>query len=137
MKTSNTASSLKRIKICLLAAIVCALIIGALAHRTPLAGSANGQPIGLSLFFRDEAAQPITLAGDSPRYLQEVDIVATVPTQGDQGIEPLIENSEFSSLDWSGAEMVEEDWRAAGGGWLHQHLRQYPSHPDRLRRRPG
>jgi predicted CXXCH cytochrome family protein len=116
MNIPNTASGLKRVKICLLAAVVCALIIGALAHRAQLAGSAGGQPVGLSLFFRDGAAQPITLAGDAPRYLQEIDIVATVPTQGDQGIEPLIQNSELSSLDWSGVEMVEEDWRAAGDG---------------------
>src|SRR5262245_26866164 len=116
MKTSITASKLKIVKLCLPTAVVCAIIIGALAHRSPLAGSAGEQSIGLSLFFRDGAAQPITLAGDAPRYLQEIDIVATVPTQGDQGIEPLIQNSELSSLDWTGVEMVEEDWRAAGDG---------------------
>jgi hypothetical protein len=116
MKTSNTASSLKRVKICLLAAAVCALIIGAQAHQARLAGSSGEQPVGLSIFFRDGAAAPITLVGDAPRYLQEIDIVATVPTQGDQGIEPLIQNSELASLDWSGVEMVEEDWRAAGDG---------------------
>src|SRR5262245_27756457 len=116
MNISNIASRLKRVKIGLLAAVVCALIIGAPAHQSQLAGSAGVQPIGLSLFFRDGAAQHITLAGDAPRYLQEIDIVATVPTQGDQGIEPLIHNSELASLDWSGVEMVEEDWRAAGDG---------------------
>jgi len=116
VKTSNTASSLKRVKIFLLTAVVCALVIGALINQAQLAGSAAGQPVGLSFFFQNGAAQPITLAGDAPRYLQEIDIVATVPTQGDQGIEPLIHNSELASLDWSGVEMVEEDWRAAGDG---------------------
>jgi hypothetical protein len=116
MKTSNTASSLRRVKSYLLAAAVCAFIIGASAHQAQLAGSAGGEPVGLSLFFRDGAPPPITLVGDAPRYLQEIDIVATVATQGDQGIEPLIENSELASLDWSGVNMVEEDWRAAGDG---------------------
>lgn len=90
-------------KIWLLTAAVCALIIGALAHQARLAGSARVEPVGLSLFFRDGAAAPITLVGDAPRYLQEIDIVATVPTQGDQGIEPLIQNIELASLDWLGA----------------------------------
>jgi hypothetical protein len=98
MKTSNAASSLKRVKICLIAAAVCALIIGAQARQARLAGSAWEQPVGLSLFFRDGAAAPITLVGDAPRDLQEIDIVATVPTQGDQGIEPLIQNSELTTL---------------------------------------
>jgi hypothetical protein len=102
---------LKIVKICLLAAVVCALLIGALAHQAQLAGSAGGQPVGLSLFFRDGAAQPITLVGDAPRYLQEIDIIATVATQGDQGIEPLIENSEFASLDWPGARTTRQ-WRS-------------------------
>ncbi|MGH9767358.1 MAG: hypothetical protein ACREAB_07985 [Blastocatellia bacterium] len=43
--------------------------------------------------------------------MQEIDIVASETTQIDQGIEPLIRDSEFSSLDWRGVKMVEEDWR--------------------------
>ena len=35
-------------------------------------------PVGLSLFFRDGAAPPVRPVGASPRYLQELDIVATV-----------------------------------------------------------
>ena len=54
--------------------------------------------------------------GDAPRYLQELDIVATVETPTDRGIEPIIENSDLSALDWRGVTMVEEDWRAAGDG---------------------
>jgi hypothetical protein len=69
MKTSNTASSFRRVKSCLLAAAVCAFIIGAPAHQAQLAGSASGESVGLSLFFRDGAAAPITLVGDAPRYL--------------------------------------------------------------------
>jgi len=69
MKNSNTASILKSVESCLLAVSVCAIIIGALAQQAQLAGPASGEPVGLSLFFRDGAAQPITLAGDAPRYL--------------------------------------------------------------------
>jgi hypothetical protein len=78
--------------------------------------TASAAPVGLSLLFQNGAMAPITLAGDAPRYLQEIDLVATVPTADDQGIQPLIDNSEFSSLDWTGVEMVEEDWRPAGDG---------------------
>ena len=73
-------------------------------------------PVGLSLLFQNSTMAPVTLAGDAPRYLQEIDVVASVPTQEDLGIQPLIEGSELASLDWSGVKMVEEDWRPAGDG---------------------
>jgi predicted CXXCH cytochrome family protein len=72
--------------------------------------------IGLSLFFQNGQMAPLTLVGDAPRYLQEIDIVATVETTTDRGIEPIIEDSDLSALDWSGITMVEEDWRPAGDG---------------------
>jgi len=64
--------------------------------------------IGLSLFFQNGQMAPLTLVGDAPRYLQEIDIVATVETTTDRGIEPIIEDSDLSALDWSGITMVEE-----------------------------
>jgi hypothetical protein len=85
-----------------------------------LSGAGDGQaressapkpPVGLSLFFQNGQMAPIRLYGDAHRYLQEIDIVASVTTQADQGIEPLIHDSEFSRLDWRGIKMVEEDWR--------------------------
>lgn len=81
-----------------------------------LAASVPDEPVGLSLLFQNGAMAPLTLVGDAPRYLQEIDLVATVPTQGDQGIQPLIDDGELASLDWTGVEMVEEDWRPAGDG---------------------
>jgi hypothetical protein len=82
-------------------------------------GSSAPKPaIGLSLFFQNGKMAPITLYGDAPRYLQEVDIVVSVTTQTDQGIEPLIRDSEFSALDWRGVKMVEEDWRQGLDGTL-------------------
>jgi len=81
-----------------------------------LAASTPEEPIGLSLLFQNSSMAPITLVGAAPRYLREIDLVATVPTASDQGIQPLIDDSELASLDWTGVEMVEEDWRPAGDG---------------------
>lgn len=78
--------------------------------------SAGPEPIGLSLFFQNSQIPPLTLVGDAPRYLQEIDITAAVTTSTDEGINPLIQSSEFASLDWSGVTMVEEDWRSSGDG---------------------
>jgi len=72
-----------------------------------LAASAPDEPVGLSLLFQNGAMAPLTLVGAAPRYLREIDLVATVPTASDQGIQPLIDGSELASLDWTGVEMVE------------------------------
>jgi hypothetical protein len=74
------------------------------------------QPVGLSLLFQNSAMAPLTLVGDAPRYLQEIDLAASAPTRDDQGIQPLLASGELASLDWSGVKMVEEDWRPAGDG---------------------
>lgn len=98
-------------------------VIPAVPDQAQVSVSGTTGPIGLSLFFRNGQMAPITLVGDAPRYLQEIDIVATVPSSGDQGIQPLIQASELSSLDWTGVEIVEEDWRAAGDGtFIRQHF---------------
>jgi hypothetical protein len=65
--------------------------------------------IGLSLFFQNAQMAPLTLVGDAPRYLQEIDIVATVETTTDRGIEPIIEDSDFSALDWRGVRQTREE----------------------------
>jgi hypothetical protein len=72
--------------------------------------------VGLSLFFQNGQASPIKLVGDHSRYLQEVDIsVTSPPSPTDQGILPLQQSGEFSALNWSGIQQVEEDWRSDGG----------------------
>lgn len=77
----------------------------------------HDEGVGLSLFFQDGAMAPITLVGNTPRYLQEVDIVVnTPPSNTDDGIAPLINQGEFSTLDWTGVAFVEEDWRSTGDG---------------------
>jgi hypothetical protein len=72
--------------------------------------------VGLSLLFQNGQAAPIKLVGDHSRYLQEVDIAVTsAPSSTDQGILPLQQSGEFSGLDWSGIQQVEEDWRSPDG----------------------
>ncbi len=79
-------------------------------------------PVGLSLIFRNGSMQPIQLVGSVPRYLSEVDIlVNSAASPLDLGIQPLTQSGEASTWDWSGVQMVEEDWRAPGDGtWTRQ-----------------
>ncbi|MGH7896492.1 MAG: hypothetical protein ACREQQ_00950 [Candidatus Binatia bacterium] len=80
-----------------------------------------GEPVGLSLLFQNGAAAPLRLVDDPPRHLQELDIVATVASETDRGIDPVIEGGDLAGLDWTGVEMVEEDWRSPGDGtWTRQ-----------------
>lgn len=94
------------------------ILIAGLLSLVGFVASANSlpDPVGLSLLFQNSAMAPVTLVGDAPRYLQEIDLMATAPTPDDRGIQPLIASGELASLDWSGVEMVEEDWRPAGDG---------------------
>jgi hypothetical protein len=79
-------------------------------------GHREDAPVGLSLLFRDGAIAPLALVGPAPRYLQELDIVATVTTPSDQGIAPLHHTGDLATLDWTGVAFVEEDWRPAADG---------------------
>ena len=77
------------------------------ASATPSDAKAkHADPVGLSLFFRDGVAAPINLVGDAPRFLQEIDITASVTTSTDQGIQPLIQSSQMANLDWRGVHFV-------------------------------
>ena len=89
-----------------------------LGIHTPWKVMASGeQSIGLSLFFQNSQMPVINLVGNHPRYLSEVDITATTPPSAvDAGIQPLITSSEFSVLDWTGVQMVEEKWAPPGNG---------------------
>jgi hypothetical protein len=78
----------------------------ALAHP-----SNHPDPVGLSLFFRNGEMAPIQLVDGPTRYLQELDILEEKVTTTDEGIEPIIEDSDLSNLDWTGISMVEENWR--------------------------
>jgi len=71
--------------------------------------SAN-DAVGLSLLFANGEAPPMDLIGSVPRYLQEIDIVESVPTATDEGIAPLILDSPLATLDWTDVAQVEEIW---------------------------
>lgn len=74
-------------------------------------------PVGLSLLFQNGQATPIKLIDNRHRYLQELDItVSSPPSTSDQGILPIQQTGEFAGLNWSGIQMVEEDWRPDGTG---------------------
>ena len=70
----------------------------------------GSEPVGLSIFFRNGSARSIDLIGNAPRYLQELDISEQVVTVADEGIDPLFTAPSTASLDWTGVELVEEQW---------------------------
>jgi hypothetical protein len=72
--------------------------------------TARCDPIGLSLFFSSGQMGPVHLIGSAPRFLQEMDIVESVPSTTDSGIQPLIDGGTTSALNWSGVTQVEEIW---------------------------
>jgi predicted CXXCH cytochrome family protein len=78
--------------------------------RIDLATRSTRAPVGLSLRFVNGQAAPLELIGDAERYLQEIDVSESVTSFSDDGIEPLIEGSALSPLDWSGVDQVEEIW---------------------------
>lgn len=101
----------------LIIAMTCAGVAGcgADAGEEPVAEleqawHAARKPIGLSLRFVNGQAAPLTLLGSASRYLQEIDLSETVPSETDEGITPLIQDSPFAALDWTGITQVEEIW---------------------------
>ncbi|HTV21817.1 MAG TPA: hypothetical protein VMG12_24175 [Polyangiaceae bacterium] len=74
------------------------------------AAGAPVSPVGLSLFWSNGVASPKTLVGLTPRFIQELDIVESVPSSVDNGIAPLITGSGLSALNWTGVAQVEEIW---------------------------
>jgi hypothetical protein len=99
------------------------MAITSLLWFSPFSANASygADPIGLSVWLRNGASSPITLVGTHPRYIQELDITDAVTSSTDNGIQPLIDQSEFSNLDWSGVQLVEEDWRIGlDGSWTRQ-----------------
>lgn len=93
-----------------------------LATGSPARADARNA-VGLSLWFEDGkvrfedgSEKAVTLYEDFPRYVQELDITASVETSSDQGITPITKTGDMSDLDWRGIELVEEDYRPEFGG---------------------
>ena len=90
--------------------------------------------VGLGLYFLDgewnpdlsslpDPERPTTLSiVDGPkRFVQELFIVARAPTTEAEGLDPLIEDSDLSTLDWTGVQEVGDDWRLEANGVTYQH----------------
>src|SRR6187431_1038111 len=74
------------------------------------------QRAGLSLLFSNGVAPTQLIIGNTQRFVQEIDLVESVPSATDQGIEPLLTNSRTAALNWSGVQQVEEVWVPAFDG---------------------
>ncbi len=92
-------------------AIVVAMGMLVFAPLTAHAGSR-----GLSLRIDDGIGTPIATVGNDKRYVDELDIVANAATPDDQGITPLTTSGDLADLDWTGVELVDEEWRPDGAG---------------------
>jgi hypothetical protein len=71
---------------------------------------------GLSIHFEDGESETVSIIGNDRRFVDELDILALEATATDQGIDPIIEQGDLSTLDWSGVERAEEEWRPDGQG---------------------
>jgi hypothetical protein len=97
--------------------VVVSFLVMAVAPWTAApAHQAAPVPVGLSLYFQNGTIAPLFLAGQAPRFLQELDIVASVTTATDQGVAPLATSGDLAGLDWTGVAFVEDDWRPAPDG---------------------
>lgn len=83
---------------------------GEAARSQPVTLGGGVAPVGLSLLWSNGVASPRTLVGLTPRFVQEIDLIESVPSAVDDGITPLITSSALSALNWTGAEQVEEIW---------------------------
>jgi hypothetical protein len=75
-------------------------------------GHAPERDIGLSIRFDNGVSQELGLINEGKRFVDELDILATAETGPfDDGIDAIIESGDLSGLDWTGVELVDEEWR--------------------------
>jgi hypothetical protein len=74
------------------------------------------QRAGLSLLFANGAAPPKLIIGNGQRFVQEIDLVESVSSAADQGIQPLLDSSRTAALNWNGVQQAEEIWVPAFDG---------------------
>jgi predicted CXXCH cytochrome family protein len=71
---------------------------------------------GLSLLFSNGATPPKLIIGHGQRFVQEIDLVESVSSATDEGIQPLLTNIRTAALNWNGVQQVEEIWVPAFDG---------------------
>ena len=100
------------------------LFAGAAMAQTAT-GPASAPMAGLSLFFQNSSMRPFLVVRGPTRFLDEIDVVATTPaTTTDEGLTPLMTNSEMARLDWTGVSLAEEVIVPNGDGTFKRE-RQY------------
>lgn len=118
----------------------------AVAAATVTAGGAAeaappSPPVGLSLWFEEgevryENGEPkdVTLYENFDRYVQELDITATIETPTDTGVSVLAEQGDMAGLDWRGIEQVDEDYRPdlANGGFVRSRFYRHARWMERF-----
>lgn len=90
------------------AGTICSLLV--------TSGALAAGPVGLSIYLQDGVAEPINIVDNERRFVDELDITATVTTATDEGIDPVIQSGDLSTLDWTGVELADEEWKPAGDG---------------------
>lgn len=78
--------------------------------------SAHAGSRGLSLRIDDGVGTPLVSVGSGKRYIDELDIVASVATADDEGITPVTNGGDLAHLDWTHVALVDEEWRPDGAG---------------------
>ncbi len=90
-------------------------------------------PVGLGIYFVNGAWNPDLTAMPDPnrpttlsvirgydRVVQELYLASILPTTEEDGPTPLMDEGDFSYLDWSGLEEVGDDWRMESNGATYQ-----------------
>jgi len=73
-------------------------------------------PVGLSIRIQDGTSGTVELIGNDWRFVEELDITAGSATATDQGIGPVITAGDLAELDWTGVQLVDQEWRPDGTG---------------------
>ncbi|MFO0555492.1 MAG: cytochrome c3 family protein [Polyangiaceae bacterium] len=68
-------------------------------------------PVGLALQIRDGVGDPLKVRAGQRFYLNQLDMVASIPPTGsDEGVAGLAESGDFADLDWSGVKLADESF---------------------------
>lgn len=92
------------------------VVTAAMLSLPACSGHERGELVGLSLYITDGVPAPLVLVGPDRRFLDELDLVASVATATDEGIAPVTTSGDLAGLDWSGVTLADEEWRPEADG---------------------